>query len=74
MINLNQPSKTIAKHVYERQNFHTQIPGPSTRNVPYIPPTHTPYATGSSILNELYIAISHSDYIMPTIETIFLHK
>lgn len=63
MINLDQPSKTIAKHVYGRQNFHTsQIPGPSTINVPYIPPTHKPYATGSSIRNELYIAISHSDY------------
>ncbi|GFR22603.1 helitron_like_N domain-containing protein [Trichonephila clavata] len=65
LINLqtDQPSKTIAKHVPERQNFHTsQIPGPSTRNVPYIPPTHTPNAAGPSIRNELYIPIPYSDY------------
>ncbi|GFY30366.1 hypothetical protein TNCV_4066161 [Trichonephila clavipes] len=59
----DHPSKTIAKHVPERQNFHTsQIPGPSTRNVPCIPPTHTPNAACLSRRNELYIPISYSDY------------
>ncbi|GFW72068.1 hypothetical protein TNCV_4789561 [Trichonephila clavipes] len=65
LINLqtDKPSKTVEKHVPERQNFHTsQIPGPSTRNVPYIPPTHTPNAAGPSIRNELYIPISYLDY------------
>ncbi|GFY44973.1 helitron_like_N domain-containing protein [Trichonephila inaurata madagascariensis] len=59
----DESSKTIAKHVPECQNFHTsQIPGPSTGNVSYIPPTHTPNADRPSIRNELYIPISHSDY------------
>ncbi|GFV49694.1 hypothetical protein TNCV_4042681 [Trichonephila clavipes] len=59
----DEPSKTIAKHVPERQNFHTsQTLGLSTRNIPYIPPTHTLNAVGLSIRNELYIPISYSGY------------
>ncbi|GFR03805.1 hypothetical protein TNCT_604951 [Trichonephila clavata] len=47
-------------------NVRISIPhrfqAPSTRIVPYIPPTHTPNAAGPSIRNELYIPISYSDY------------
>ena len=42
-----------------RISIFSQIAGPSTRNMPYVPPTHT---AGLSTRNEPYIPESHSDY------------
>ncbi|CAH0726844.1 unnamed protein product, partial [Brenthis ino] len=57
-LRVDQCSGIIVKHASECQNFHTsQIAGPSTRDVPYVPPTQT---AGLSTWNELYISESHS--------------
>jgi hypothetical protein len=60
LINLQINQNTVVKRVPNFQNSHnSQIAGPSTKNVPYVPPTHT---ASLSMHNEPYIPESHLDY------------
>ncbi|GFS82094.1 uncharacterized protein TNCV_3419121 [Trichonephila clavipes] len=56
---MNRSSKTVIKRVSNDLNFHnSQIAGPSTRNVPYVPPIDI---ADLSTQNEPDILELHSD-------------
>ena len=67
LINLQTNQNTVVKPVANCQNSHnTQIAGPSTINVPYVPPTHTAsvkilskIGNGNILMKELQVSYFH---------------